>query len=256
MTNQNTTNIFSLETKTVFITKASKGIGLAIGHAYFSLGAQIVISSRDEEEIEKQARKIDSLHILYKKCQVGFYDELTSLVDFTIKNFSKIEIIGNNLSINPVFSPVSSLGVDVFDKIKDIYVEVPFLLSNLVYNIMCQHGGRSIIHNSSVEGKRPNEGLEIYSVSKAALIMLAKTQAKEWGKTNIRVNTILAGLVKTKFNAIIWQNEDFLEQWNEQVSMHRMAEPNEIIGLAVFLASDSYNYCTGGEFAVDGGYLN
>lgn len=97
----------------------------------------------------------------------------------------------------------------------EINVKAPFVLSNLVVNHMKEQGGGSIIHISSVEGKNPSEGLGLYSVSKAALLMLAKSQAKEWGKYNVRVNTILPGLIKTKFSETIWQNEEFLKNGHQ-----------------------------------------
>lgn len=85
--------------------------------------------------------------------------------------------------------------------------------------------------------------------------MLTKAQAKEWGPHGIRVNAILPGLIKTKFSAAIWQNEEFLQKWVRKLPMQRMAEPEEIAGLAAFLASDAASYCTGGEYVADGGYL-
>lgn len=85
--------------------------------------------------------------------------------------------------------------------------------------------------------------------------MLAKTQAKEWGVYNIRSNVICPGLVKTKFSSALWNNKEILDHWNEKIPLHRIAHPDEIAGLAVFLASEASSYCTGTEFTADGGYL-
>ncbi|MBK6782729.1 MAG: SDR family oxidoreductase [Saprospiraceae bacterium] len=245
----------SLNGKTALITGASKGIGLAIAKAYLLLGANVVISSRNENELIKVTKEVGSQKFIYKKCHVGNKEERESLVQFVLEHFGRIDILVNNAAINPVFLPIADCEENTFDKIMEINVKAPFVLSNLVVNHMKEQGGGSIIHISSVEGKNPSEGLGLYSVSKAALLMLAKSQAKEWGKYNVRVNTILPGLIKTKFSETIWQNEEFLKKWTSKLPLKRMAEPEEIAGLAVFLASDAASYCTGGEYIADGGYL-
>ncbi len=245
----------SLNGKTALITGASKGIGLAIAKAYLSLGANVVISSRNENELIKVTKEVGSQKFIYKKCHVGNREERESLVQFVLEHFGRIDILVNNAAINPVFLPIADCEENTFDKIMEINVKAPSVLSNLVVNHMKEQGGGSIIHISSVEGKNPSEGLGLYSVSKAALLMLAKSQAKEWGKYNVRVNTILPGLIKTKFSETIWQNEEYLKKWTSKLPLKRMAEPEEIAGLAVFLASDAASYCTGGEYIADGGYL-
>ncbi|MEM6379647.1 MAG: SDR family oxidoreductase, partial [Bacteroidota bacterium] len=141
------------------------------------------------------------------------------------------------------------------DKIMGVNVKSPFLLSNLCFPIMQERGGGSIIHISSVEGHKPGFGLGIYSVSKAALLMLTKNQAKEWGAAKIRVNAICPGLIKTKFSSAIWKNEAILSQLESHIPSGRMGQPDEMTGLAVFLASDASSYCTGASFEADGGYL-
>ena len=113
----------------------------------------------------------------------------------------------------------------------------------------------SIINIASVEGLKPSFGLGLYSISKAALIMLTKSQAKEWGKVGIRSNAICPGLIKTKFSSSIWQNEDMLSQFEKALPSGRMAEPDEMAGLAVYLASDAASYSTGGSYTSDGGFM-
>lgn len=246
---------FSLTHKTAIITGASKGIGLSIAKAFVENGANVVISSRNEKELKSIVATCGKDSLQYIKCHVGSGEDREALVDYTLNTFGKIDILVNNVAINPNFGPISTCNPELFDKIMDINVKAPFLLSNLVYKHMVEAGGGSIIHISSVEGKKPSEGLGIYSISKAALIMLTKSQAIEWGKDNIRVNTILPGLIKTKFSAAIWQNETFLNKFTSRIPLQRMAMPGELNGLAVFLASDASSYCTGAEFIADGGYL-
>ena len=106
---------------------------------------------------------------------------------------------------------------------------------------------------SSIAGHTPDPGLGIYSVSKAALNMLTRVLAKEWGPDNIRVNAICPGLIKTKFSQALWQDENILKKFMKMVPMGRMGTPEEIASLALFLASDDSDYCTGGLYYADGG---
>jgi dehydrogenase/reductase SDR family protein 4 len=254
MNNHKESPYFSLKGKSALITGASKGIGLAIATAYLQQGARVMISSRDEESLKEASKVLSHPDLYYKKCHVGVEADRAELVDETIKTFGKIDILVNNAAINPAFGPLHEQGGMLFDKIMDVNVKAPLLLSNLVFPHMKKSGG-SIIHISSVEAVKPSPGLGLYSVSKAALSMLTKTQAKEWGPFGIRVNAILPGLIKTKFSAAIWQSETFLQKWTSKLPLQRMAEPGEIAGLAVFLGSEASSYCTGAEYIADGGYL-
>ncbi|MEZ4995759.1 MAG: SDR family oxidoreductase, partial [Saprospiraceae bacterium] len=143
----------------------------------------------------------------------------------------------------------------VFDKIMDVNVKACLLLANLCYPHMKQRGGGSVINIASVEGMKPTPGLGLYSVSKAALIMLTQSQAREWGPAGIRANVICPGLIQTKFSAALWQNEKMLQKFTGNIPLNRIAQPEEMAGLAVFLATDAASYCTGSVFTADGGYM-
>ena len=166
-----------------------------------------------------------------------------------------MDILVNNAAINPVFGPVEEASDAVFDKIMGVNVKAPWALSNLCLPSMKERGGGSVINISSVEGLHPGFGLGLYSVSKAAMIMLTKNQAKEWGKFGIRSNAICPGLIQTKFSAALWQNEAVLNQVENHLPLGRMAQPDEMAGLAAFLASDASSYCTGGIYTADGGHM-
>ncbi|NRB65262.1 MAG: SDR family oxidoreductase, partial [Saprospiraceae bacterium] len=156
---------------------------------------------------------------------------------------------------NPAFGPIQGTDNNLFDKIMSVNVRAPFELSNLVFPSMQSRGGGSIIHISSVEGIKPSVGLGLYSVSKASLLMLAQSQAKEWTGSGIRVNALCPGLVKTKFSAALWQNEAIMKTVKQHLPAGRMAQPEEMVGLAIFLASDAASYSTGSVFSADGGHL-
>ena len=125
----------------------------------------------------------------------------------------------------------------------------------MTFEHMKKNNSGSIINMSSVEGHKPDKGLGIYSVSKAAITMLTKSQAKEWGKYGVRSNAICPGLIKTKLSSALWQNEEMLEVWLGDLPIRRAGEPNEISGIAVYLASNASSYTTGESFNVDGGYM-
>ncbi|MDZ7715077.1 MAG: SDR family oxidoreductase [Balneolaceae bacterium] len=113
----------------------------------------------------------------------------------------------------------------------------------------------SIINIASVEGLKPGEGLGLYSTSKAALIMLTKSQAKEWGRYDIRANAICPGLIKTKFSQALWKDDSVLGTIEKTLPSGRMGQPREMIGLACLLASDAGSYMTGGIYTADGGFM-
>lgn len=250
-------SLFRLDNKVAVITGSSKGIGAAMARGLASYGAKVVISSRKQAAVDDLVNqlKAEGLEASGFACHVGQKEALQNLVDQTMDTYGRIDILINNAAANPAYGPIEQMEAAVFDKIMEVNVRAPFSLSNMVFPIMQKNGGGSIIHISSVEGLKPSFGLGLYSVSKAALLMLTQNQAKEWGKAGIRVNAICPGLVKTKFSAALWQNEALLKQVEKHIPAGRMAMPDEMVGLAVFLASDASSYCTGSIFTADGGHL-
>ncbi|NNL90775.1 MAG: glucose 1-dehydrogenase [Saprospiraceae bacterium] len=248
---------FNLQNKVAIITGSSKGIGKAIAIGLAEQGAHVVISSRKQDAVDLVSKEINDsgLSSIGIACHVGEEDQLKNLVQKTKEAFGGVDILINNAGINPVFAPVSQADAAIFDKIININTKACMLLSNLCYPSMVERGGGSIINIASVEGLKPSAGLGVYSISKAALNMLTKVQAKEWGPNNIRSNSICPGLIKTKLSAALWQDEKTLSKIERHLPSQRMALPDEMVGLALFLASDSSSYCTGGIYTADGGYM-
>jgi NAD(P)-dependent dehydrogenase (short-subunit alcohol dehydrogenase family) len=248
---------FDLKNKVAIVTGASKGIGESIARGLAEYGAKVVIGSRNQEAVDQVANKLkeDGYDALGVACHVGAEDQLKVLVEKTINAYGGVDILVNNAATNPSYGPLDTMESTLFDKIMAINAKAPFLLANLCYPIMKKRGGGSIINIASVEGMKPSAGLGLYSVSKSALIMLTKSQAVEWGTVGIRSNTICPGLIKTKFSAALWQNEKILDQVTRHLPAARMALPDEMAGLACFLASDASSYCTGSVFTADGGHM-
>ena len=248
---------FSLEGKVAIITGSSKGIGEAIARIFAEKGATVVISSRKQEACNKvaDALKADGLKAVAIACHVGSADDRKALIDKTVSELGGVDILVNNAGTNPVFGPVEEASEAIFDQIMNVNVKAPWDLANKCLQSMKERGGGSIINISSVEGELPEEGLGIYSTSKAAVSMLTKSQAKEWGKHGIRVNAISPGLIKTKFSAALWTNKEIMEEIKNTSPLGRMGEPEEIAGIALLLASDAGSFITGSLLTVDGGFL-
>ncbi len=247
---------FSLEGKVALITGASKGIGLAIAEMYAEAGAKVVVSSRKLEAVETVATGIRNKghQAVAIACNMGDLSDINRLADETLKHYGTIDIIVNNAAANPSFGPVVETSSAAFDKIINVNVKGPFELSKLLYPTMKAKKSGSVINISSIGGLKPETGLGIYSMSKAALISLSKVMAKEWGDDNIRVNVICPGLIKTKFSEALWSNDKIMGTMMKMLSLKRVGTPEEIAGLALYLASDASAYSTGAVFTADGGF--
>ncbi len=247
----------NLEDKIAVITGSSKGIGKAIAHGLAENGATVVISSRDQTACDTVVAEFEAagLKAIGIACHIGKEDQRTHLVSQTIDTLGGVDILVNNAAINPVFGPLEDAEEAIFDKIMDVNVKAPWVLSNKVMPSMKERGGGSIINLASVEALTPGMGLGLYSTSKAALLMLTKNQAKEWGRYGIRANALCPGLIKTKFSAALWQNEKVLQKIEKTLPSGRMGMPEEMEGIVCLLASDAGAYMTGGVYTADGGYM-
>ena len=248
---------FNLEGKVAIITGSSKGIGKAIAKGLAENGAQVVISSRNQEKCDEVVKEFTNqgLKAIGIACHIGKEEQRKNLVASTIAAFGRIDVLVNNAAINPVFGPIEDVDPAIFDKIMDVNVKAPWALSNLVLPYLQANKNGSIINIASVEALTPGFGLGIYSTSKAAILMLTKNQAKEWGKHGVTANAICPGLIKTKFSAALWTNDKMLNKLEKSIPAGRMGMPEEMVGLACLLASNAGNYMTGGVYTADGGYM-
>jgi dehydrogenase/reductase SDR family member 4 len=246
---------FELNNKVAIVTGASKGIGRAIAMTLGRQGATVIVSSRKQDAVDETAEAFRHLGINATgiACHMGDLAQVHNMVREVDKKFGGLDIIVNNAAINPVFGPVVDTDMNVFDKIMDVNVKGPLELCKLAYPIMKKRGGGSIINISSIEGLTPGLGLGLYSISKATLIAMTKVLAREWGVDSIRANVICPGLVKTKFSEALTSNDKIMKMVMAKQALPLVAEPEDIAGLALYLASDASRFCTGAVYTLDGG---
>ncbi|EAR01789.1 glucose 1-dehydrogenase [Maribacter sp. HTCC2170] len=248
---------FDLTGKVAIITGSSKGIGLSIARGLAENGAKVVISSRKQDAVDTVAEEFRDagLEAVGIACHIGDGEQRKALIEKTMDKYGRIDILVNNAAINPYYGPLEGSDEVVFDKIMEVNVKAPWLLSNLALTHMKEKGGGSIINISSVEGLRPGFGLGLYSATKSALIMLTKNQAKEWGRYGVRANVLCPGLIKTKFSQGLWADEKLVSGFTKALPLNRIAAPDEMAGMVMLLASDAGSYMTGGVYVADGGYM-
>jgi len=245
---------FSLEGKVALITGGSRGIGRASALGLAQAGADVAVASRKLPDLEKVAAEIRERgrRSLAVAAHGARMDQIKTLVSKVNDEFGRIDILVNNAATNPVMDPALDIEERAWDAIMDLNLKGLFFLSQAVARVMKERGGGKIINVTSVEGITPGI-LPVYSISKAGVIMATKVMAREWSKYNIRVNAIAPGLTKTRFSEALWNNPAILQDATSKTPIGRIAEPEEMVGAVVYLASDVSSYVTGQVIAIDGG---
>ena len=247
--------MFGLHGKVAILTGSTKGIGKAIAIAYARAGAKVVISSRKADMCSVVASQIraEGLEAMAVPCHVGDRDQQKALVDKTVSAWGRVDILVCNAATNPVYGPMADAPDEVFNKIMQTNVLSVFQLCNMVCPMMAEKGAGSVIVMSSIAGLRGNDVIGIYGISKAAEAGLIRNLAVEWGPSGIRANAISPGLIKTDFARALWENPARLERAENRTPLRRIGMPEDIAGVALFLASDASAYVTGQNIVADGG---
>ncbi len=247
---------FSLAGKVAVITGGSRGIGRAIAIGMAEAGANVVLAARKAADLAEAAERVKETgrEALTVETNVRDGAALENLVRQTVERFGRLDILVNNAATNPVFGPIAGIDERAFDTVMNTNVKSMLMLSKLAREQMKQQGtGGSIINVSSTGGLRPGRGLGMYSVSKAAVIMLTRVCAGEWGSDGIRVNCIAPGLIKTEFSRALWDNEERLAATTSTMPAGRIGLSEDLAGAAVYLASDAASFVTAQTIVVDGG---
>ncbi|AFQ43603.1 glucose 1-dehydrogenase [Desulfosporosinus meridiei] len=249
------TSYLSLEGKVALVTGGSRGIGKAIALTLADAGADVVVSSRKLEDLKLVANEIRGMgrRALAVTAHGRESEDIRNLVE-TIKNeFGRIDILVNNAATNPAMGPIVDMEERMYDQIMDTNLKGYTLLSQLAAKCMISHSGGAIVNIASILGVTPGYGLGLYSISKAAIIMLTKSMAKELGEHNIRVNGIAPGYVQTTFSKALWSNEAMMKEKLKDIPLKRIAQPEEVGRTVLYLVSEASAYVTGQTIIMDGG---
>ncbi len=247
--------LFDLRHKVALVTGASRGIGEATARLLASHGAHVVISSRKQEACEVVAASIREQggQATAMACHAGDVDAMTALINGIDEELGRLDILVNNAAANPYYGNVLDTPLSAVDKTVEVNLRGYFVMSQLGARLMQKHGHGVIVNIASVNGIRPGLNQGIYSITKAAVINMTQTFARECAHLGIRCNAVLPGLTDTKFASALTRNENLLGKVLPQIPLGRYAEPEEIAPAVLFLASPASSYVSGTTLTVDGG---
>ena len=253
----NINNLFDLTGKIALVTGASRGIGEQIAKLLAQHGAHVIVSSR---RVEGCQGVVDSIiesggSAQAIACHIGEMDQIEGIFSAIKEQHGKLDILVNNAATNPYFGHVLDTDLKAFQKTVDVNIRGYFFMSTMGAKLMKANDGGAIVNVASINGVIPGDFQGIYSITKAAVISITKTFAKECAQFNIRVNALLPGGTDTKFASTLVNNPKILEQMLHHVPMKRVAQPEEMAGTVLYLVSNASSYTTGTAINVDGGYL-
>jgi len=237
------------------VTGGSRGLGSAIAEGLAEQGATVVLTSRKQEDLDREAERLNQrfpASAVPIAAHAGREADLRALVEATMERFGRIDILVNNAGTNPYFGPLIDAELAAWDKTFEVNLRGYFILTQLVYRAWMEANGGAVLNIASTGGLRPSIGLGVYDVTKAGVIMLTRQLARELGG-RVRVNCIAPGLFKTRFAEALWNNEAIRERVVQGNPFGRIGDPDEIAGAAVFLVSDASSYVNGQVLVIDGG---
>lgn len=241
-----------LDGRVALVTGASRGIGKAIAAVFVREGATVVICGRKQESLDAVAAELGPA-VIPIACHVGRAEEIRRLVDKVSTGFGRIDILVNNAGTNIAQGPALDAGDIQFDKMVDVNLKSAFRFIQLIAPGMCVRGRGTIINIASVSGLRPQSEALLYSMTKAALIMMTQSYALELGPKGVRVNAIAPGLIRTALSEYFWKDNARCEQLIGMQPIRHLGEPAEVADVALMLAADGASYLTGQTIVVDGG---
>lgn len=250
--------LFSLEGKTALIAGASRGIGEEIARVYGLAGAKLIMSSRRPEGIQEAAervRKDTGAEVLAVPANISYPADREKLVEEAMKWAGRVDILVNNAGTNPASGPLAEVEESAWDKIFEVNLKGPFLLSRLVFKAWMKEHGGCIINTSSIAAYGTGGNIEgVYSITKSALTHLTRILAAEWGPYRIRVNALAPGLIKTRLSQALWDRPG-IEEMAKTKAIPRLGLPEDLAGAALLLASKAGALINGQDIIVDNGAL-
>ncbi|WP_296248127.1 SDR family oxidoreductase [Pseudomonas sp. UBA4194] len=252
------TQLFDLDGKIALVSGASRGIGEAIARLLAQQGAHVIVASRKLEGCAQVADAIvaEGGKATAMACHIGEMEQITRLFSRIREEFGRLDILVNNAATNPQFANVLDTDLGAFQKTVDVNIRGYFFMSVEAGKLMRDNNGGSIINVASINGVSPGLFQGIYSITKAAVINMTKVFAKECAGFGIRCNALLPGLTDTRFASALVKNEAILKTALAHIPLRRVADPAEMAGAVLYLASDASSYTTGTALNVDGGFLS
>ncbi len=251
--------LFDLRGRVAVVTGATKGIGRAVAEGLAQAGASVVVSSRKQDLCDAVAAEIAETtgrDTMGRACHVGEWDAVPAFVEAVSDRFGHVDVIVNNAGINPASTPVVDVTLEYWRKLQAVNLEGPLRMSALFAPRMRDHGGGSIINVASIGGYIGGAGNAAYAASKAGLIVLTRVMAREWAPWNVRVNVISPGpFVSEMMLGAERVSPGHLQRSGAATMLGRVADPSELVGAAVYLASDASSFVTGEDHVVSGGML-
>jgi len=247
-------NRFDMSGKVAVVNGASRGIGEAIAKGLAECGALVVVSSRSQEGVQKVADEIIASggKAVAKACHAGRLDDIDALFEFVKNEFGRLDILINNAATNPYFGPATDLSPKAFDKTVEVNLKGPYFMLARAVPLMVESGGGSVVNVASIAALVSLPGQAVYSMTKAGLISITKSFAKEYGKQGIRVNAILPGVVETRLASALVADPG-VQKWLSGLPAGRAGQPHEMVAGVLYLVSDQAAYTTGTTLVMDGG---
>jgi NAD(P)-dependent dehydrogenase (short-subunit alcohol dehydrogenase family) len=250
--------LFDLTGKIALVSGASRGIGAAIAKLLAGQGAHTIVSSRRQADCEAVVDDIVAAggSAAALACHIGELDQIEALFANVRQKHGRLDVLVNNAAANPYFGSILKTDPAAFQKTVDVNVRGYFFMSTHGAQLMIENGGGSIINVASVNGVNPANFQGIYSITKAAVISMTKAFAAECAEAGVRCNALLPGLTDTKFASVLVNTPAILQRALAHIPMRRVAQPSEMAGAVLYLASAASSYTTGAVLNVDGGYLS
>ena len=251
------TNLFDLTGKIALVTGASRGIGESTAKLLAEQGAHVIVSSRKIDDCQRVVAEITAAGGQGEAmaCNVGSMEDISHIFSDIKTKHGRLDILVNNAAANPYYGHILDTDLGAFNKTVDVNIRGYFFMSIEGGKLMRENGGGAIVNTASVNALKPGIGQGIYSITKAAVVNMTQSFAKECAQFGIRVNALLPGLTKTKFAGALFNDEKVYKMAMAMIPMRRHAEPDEMAGTILYLVSNASSFTTGECIVVDGGYL-